>query len=67
MFLLEAALVYECAFRRRQCKICKILPMSDFQSPSQRVVHLEREIPYFILCTCFLHSRLLKVDSQEGL
>ncbi len=67
VFLLEATLVYECAFWRQQCKICNIFRMSNFQSPSQRGVHLEHEIPYFILCICFLHSRLLRVNSQEVL
>lgn len=51
MFLLEVALVYECVFWRRQCKICKILPMSNFQSPSQWSVHFKSEIHYFVLAS----------------
>jgi hypothetical protein len=65
VFLLKVALVYECAFWRLWRKICKILPTSNFQSPSQGGVHLEGKIFYFIFCMCFLHSRLSRVDSRK--
>jgi hypothetical protein len=58
----KVASIYECAFWRWQCKICKIFPLSSFQSPSQGGVHLDGDI---FLLSYLLHAFKV-VESQKS-
>lgn len=57
VFLLEAALVYECVFWRWWHKICNILLMSNFESPSQGGIHFEGEIlSLYFVCDSYIQG-----------